>query len=85
MSPECGEGEGGFLYRECAKVVIRRGEVLDEELGSKLWEVSEKEIGDAERKSALERKKQVKEGSRTSKGGGGVGKTDQEHEAKKQK
>lgn len=69
MSPECGEGEGGFLYRECTKGVIRREEVLNEELGRKLWEASEKEIADVEKKSALERKKQEKEGNKASKHG----------------
>ena len=82
MSPECGEGEGGLLYRECAKGIIRRGEVLDEDMGKKLWEASEKEIEDVERKSAQERNKQVKEGSKENQGRNKARKTEQEQKAK---
>lgn len=57
MSPEGAEGEGGQLYRECRTVEIQNKEVHDEELAGKLWELTEKEIVELEKKAAIERKK----------------------------
>ena len=61
ISPEGEEGEGGGLYRECARAEVRRDEVRDVEVAKKLWEATEKEIGELEKKGAVERKRRQME------------------------
>ncbi|KAK9238073.1 hypothetical protein V1525DRAFT_359342 [Lipomyces kononenkoae] len=52
MSPECAHGNGGKVYNECAEVTRKspRKEVEDEELGKRLWDVTAKQIEEAERR-----------------------------------
>ncbi|KAK9256255.1 hypothetical protein V1507DRAFT_450167 [Lipomyces tetrasporus] len=59
MSPECSSGQGGKIYNECREVTRRspRKEVEDEELSQKLWDISSKQIEEAERRAAMQRKK----------------------------
>ncbi|OLL24698.1 putative oxidoreductase [Neolecta irregularis DAH-3] len=53
MSPECGNGNGA-LIRECEIVECRRREV--DEIGSELWDISEKMCDELEKKAAIQRK-----------------------------
>ena len=80
MSPEGEEGEGGGLYRECARAGVWRDEVRDVEVAKMLWEATEKEIGELEKKGAVERKRrqmeeegEAKKGKVQEGGDGGVG------------
>ncbi|KAF8455999.1 hypothetical protein BGX38DRAFT_1128043 [Terfezia claveryi] len=69
MSPEGAEGEGGVFYRECRRVEVRRDEVYDAELAKTLWEATEKEIVELEKKGAVERKRRKMEEEMEAKNG----------------
>ncbi|KAI5785560.1 hypothetical protein DFH27DRAFT_518763 [Peziza echinospora] len=70
MSPECATGGGGDMLKECRSTKFGRPEILDPEYAKALWETTEAEIKDLEKKGAIERNKNK-------------AKTDQEEEAKK--
>ncbi|KAK9368330.1 hypothetical protein V1509DRAFT_623770 [Lipomyces kononenkoae] len=59
MSPECAHGQGAKIYNECREVTQKspRKEVEDEELGKNLWDITAKQIEEAERVGAKLRKK----------------------------
>jgi NAD(P)-dependent dehydrogenase (short-subunit alcohol dehydrogenase family) len=75
MEAQYGRGDGGLLLKECRKYGIMRGEVEDEVVQKKLWEVSEQTIEKLEKESAKRRAAEKKaEGKTTSKQENGAAK-----------
>lgn len=56
-----GEGEGGWLIKECGVKKFGRDEVTDEEAQKRLWEYSEQMVQEAEKRGAMERAKVKKD------------------------
>ncbi|KAK5121754.1 hypothetical protein LTR85_004629 [Meristemomyces frigidus] len=56
-----GEGEGGWLVKECGVRKFGREEVSDEEAQKRLWQYSEQMVQEAEKRGAVERAKEKKE------------------------
>jgi len=65
MEAQYGRGEGGLLLKECRKYGIMRGEVVDEDVQKKLWEVSEQTIEKLEKESAKRRAAEKKTEAKT--------------------
>ncbi|KAF8420373.1 oxidoreductase [Tirmania nivea] len=64
ISIEGAQGEGGLVYRECREGEVRREEVYNADFAKTLWEVTEKEIAELEKKGALKRKRRKMEKER---------------------
>ncbi|PWY94061.1 oxidoreductase [Aspergillus sclerotioniger CBS 115572] len=69
MEARFGQGEGGWLIKECKEVDVARREVKDEEAGKLLWQFSEKLIEVKEKESAVRRALEAKEKEQAEKQG----------------
>ena len=69
MEAQFGQGEGGWLIKECKEVDVARREVKDEEAGKLLWQFSEKLIEVKEKESAVRRALEAKEKEQAEKEG----------------
>lgn len=72
MEEKYAHGKGGWFIKECREVDCARKDVLDEDVGRRLWEFSEKQIEEAEKEGALKRavakkEKQAEEEKKTRK------------------
>ncbi|KAK4543567.1 hypothetical protein LTR36_005462 [Oleoguttula mirabilis] len=56
-----GEGEGGWLIKECGVRKFGREDVTDEEAQKRLWAYSERMVEEAEKRGAVDRAKAKKE------------------------
>ncbi|KAK8219217.1 hypothetical protein M8818_000949 [Zalaria obscura] len=61
MEAEFGEGEGGWLIKECQEVGIARAEVRDEGVQGELWKYSEGMIVEAEKRGKVVRDRKRRE------------------------
>ena len=61
MEAEYGRGPGGRLIKECREVEVLRREVKDEEVAKGLWEFSDKQVEELEKRGAVRRALEKKE------------------------
>lgn len=61
MEATLGRGHGGKLIKECREMVFSRKDIMDEKIGKKLWEGTEKLIERVEREEAVKRALKKKE------------------------
>jgi NAD(P)-dependent dehydrogenase (short-subunit alcohol dehydrogenase family) len=67
MEAELGRGVGARLLKECREIDFLRQEVRDDEVGKKLWNISEQQIEALEKEGAIQRAKAQQEGEKTEK------------------